>query len=1044
MPENPELAESLRTAEDAALMAQVGPATWARGLTLWRAGAVVETQWGTGGQVIGRVRDSGLAYKTWIAPGQGRFEMTCACPIGADCAHAVAAALTMRESLRDARPVAAWKASLSRLVGAGGTGSGEPLALLVDAHDPDQPTWLTPLRPGTRVAWTEKRAAWPDLTSAQWESVVDGLNATHLALIREGYRISRENRDWLSPGEVSLQSLGEQAIGWLTRLARSGVLLLAGTDPLTPLVLDHSTWDIDLDARAAGDGLVLAPIARNGEAIVARPRIDARARALILDGGTRLARINGLSLLDELPPGGIEIPAEDMAEFRTRWLPALRRRIGIVSLDSSADSLAEAPARLVATVRVDGVHSVTVRWWAEFDFSGTRSRLPLAEAAHDEDVAAIAARIDALGRERAPEGLWRPGPQTLRAPAWRAPEILSRLVPALDDPGLIWDVADEVGRIRVDDDALRVVARVDDSTTDWFDLRISISVDGRDVPLADVLAALARGDDHLLVDRTWVRLDGERIQRLRDLLDEAALLDDADDAPRINVLHLGLWEEFVENADIVEAAASWRSRLDALTGPSRPLPTGPCRAVLRPYQAEGREWLIRRASLGLGGILADDMGLGKTLQMLSAISALRADGADRSEEPPVLVVAPTSVVGTWKQEADRFFPGLRVRAVTETSKRRGEDLDSVCERADVVVTSYTVLRLDADDWTSRSFSGLVVDEAQNAKNPRTAIHRALTRIRAPWCFGVTGTPVENSLADLWAVLSFCSPGLLPRWKSFNDAIRRPIEQDGDADALARLHRLTAPFILRRSKEDVARDLPDKIETVLEIDLGEEHRRIYDQYLTRERVTILSLMEDFRRRRIDVLASITRLRQLALDPALVDESYAHVGAAKAEYLADQLDQIVPRGHQALVFSQFTSFLARIRAVLERRGLSVVQLDGSTRDRARVIDEFRSGRAQVFLISLKAGGTGLTLTEADYVYVMDPWWNPAAEEQAVDRAHRIGQTKKVNVYRLVAARTIEEKVLALQERKRRLVTSVVDGDGATGAPIDVDDLRALIEG
>ena len=227
---------------------------------------------------------------------------------------------------------------------------------------------------------------------------------------------------------------------------------------------------------------------------------------------------------------------------------------------------------------------------------------------------------------------------------------------------------------------------------------------------------------------------------------------------------------------------------------------------------------------------------------------------------------------------------------------------------------------------------------------------------------------------------------------------------------------------------------------MRVELGKEHRRIYDQYLARERARILDLLAEPDANRMSVLASITRLRQLALDPALVEDSYAHVGSAKVEYVADRLDEIVPLGHRALIFSQFTSFLARIRHVLERRGVSVVQLDGSTRNREEGVERFRSGVSQVFLISLKAGGSGLTLTEADYVYIMDPWWNPAAEEQAIDRAHRIGQTKKVNVYRLVAADTIEAKVVELQDRKRRLISSVMNGTGS--APLSVADVRGLL--
>ena len=312
---------------------------------------------------------------------------------------------------------------------------------------------------------------------------------------------------------------------------------------------------------------------------------------------------------------------------------------------------------------------------------------------------------------------------------------------------------------------------------------------------------------------------------------------------------------------------------------------------------------------------------------------------------------------------------------------------------------------------------------------------------APWRLAVSGTPIENSLGDLWSLLSLTCPGLLPGWDTFTQKVRRPIE-GGDVAMAARLTSYVAPFILRRTKEEVATDLPDKIVDVVRVDLGKEHRHIYNQYLARERARILDLLADPEANRMSVLASITRLRQLALDPALVDESYAHVGSAKVEYVADRLDEIVPGGHRALVFSQFTSFLARIRRVLERRGISVVQLDGSTRNREEVVERFRSGQASVFLISLKAGGSGLTLTEADYVYVMDPWWNPAAEEQAIDRAHRIGQTKKVNVYRLVATDTIEAKVVELQDRKRRLISSVMNGTGA-GASLSAADLRGLLE-
>ena len=1042
-------ARSIASLDDDDIIACTGAAVWARGLAAYRAGKVVETKWEDGDRLVGRVRDGALTYKTRIVPQPARPGISCACPIGVDCAHGVATVIACREDLRGRALAeeAPWKRALATMIGTAASG-GEPLGLLVDAHDPSAPIWLKPLRRGTRTAWTDKRAGWPDLTNTRWESVTEGINPTHLSLMREAYRRSREGGAWRSRGEVSLESLGDGAFDWLRRLQRAGVALWAGMDPLTPLELEHTTWDVDLDASLGPDALTLRAVARDGDRVERLPRIAVEPRLLVSKGGTALARVNGVSLLDALPEGGaVDVPVADLAEFRASWLPGLRRRAHVVSLDSTFADVEGARAAIVATVRLEGGDRVAVRWWAEYDFGAAPSRVPLAGAmASDPGLASRAERIDALGAPLSGDGLWRPVPSTARIPAWRAPAFLDAAVGALADAGVVWDIADEVRRIRVDDDGMRVTAVVDDSGTDWFGLRLEVTVAGAAIAMEDVLAALARGEDHVLVDGTWVALDGERVERLRALLAEAAVLTDSDaGSPRISAAQAGLWGALSESADHVRASERWRRAvgllLDGTDGPSGAgLAVSPAlTARLRPYQRAGHDWLTARAGAGLGGVLADDMGLGKTVQLLSAVHSLR--DAD-PEAPPVLVVAPTSVLGAWEEEARRFAPDLDARVVAGTARRRGTSVAEECAGAHLVITSYTIARLEAGQWAAQEFSGLVVDEAQTVKNPRTAVHAALAAVRAPWCFAVTGTPVENSVADLWSVLALACPGLLPRWEVFNERIRKPVESGRDPAALDRLRRLIAPFVLRRTKEEVAPDLPDKVETLARVELGEEHRHIYEQHLTRERARALSLMEDFPRNRMDVLASITRLRQLALDPALVDGAYAHVGSAKTEYLVGQLVQIVPRGHQALVFSQFTSFLARIRRALERRGITVAQLDGATRGRARVIERFRSGAASVFLISLKAGGTGLTLTEADYVYVMDPWWNPAAEAQAVDRAHRIGQSKKVNVYRLVADDTIEAKVVELQDRKRRLVSKVVDG-AAAGASLGAEDLRALLE-
>ncbi|MUN07785.1 hypothetical protein GLX25_11760 [Agromyces luteolus] len=428
-----------------------------------------------------------------------------------------------------------------------------------------------------------------------------------------------------------------------------------------------------------------------------------------------------------------------------------------------------------------------------------------------------------------------------------------------------------------------------------------------------------------------------------------------------------------------------------------------------------------------------------------------AGPATRPPGGPFLVVAPTSVASNWVREAARFTPGLRVASVTATTAKRRRSLADVAAEADLVVTTYAVLRLEAEEFGELEWAGLILDEAQFVKNAATRVHEAARGIRAPFRVAVTGTPLENHLGELWSILRIVAPGLFPSRRAFDERYRRPIEEDRNAERLDRLRRRIRPLVLRRTKEAVAPELPPKQEQVLEVDLAPEHRRLYDVVLQRERQKLLGLVDDLDRQRFIVYRSLTLLRLLALDASLVDaERHAGIPSAKLDALFEQLDDVLAEGHRALVFSQFTSFLDRVTARLDAAGVPYAHLDGSTpaRRRDEEVARFRAGEASVFCISLKAGGFGLNLTEADYVFLMDPWWNPASEDQAVDRAHRIGQDKQVMVYRLVAAGTIEQKVMELKERKGELAASVLDADAdadaSAGARLDVAELRALLDG
>lgn len=458
---------------------------------------------------------------------------------------------------------------------------------------------------------------------------------------------------------------------------------------------------------------------------------------------------------------------------------------------------------------------------------------------------------------------------------------------------------------------------------------------------------------------------------------------------------------------------------------------------LRPYQKTGFRWLKTLESCGFGGILADEMGLGKTIQVIAyMLTARRANVGS-----PNLVVCPASLILNWNEELRRFAPELGVSLVMGTASQRKERLtEAAREGADVVVTSYELLRQDVESYAELEFYCCVLDEGQHIKNQSTLASKAVKRVVCKQRFVLTGTPIENRLSELWNLFDFLMPGYLYSHSAFVERLEKPIIKSGNEEAVCQLRKLVSPFMLRRIKSSVLRDLPPKIEQVRRVQLSDEERKLYLACAAQVRKEL----ESSETGKLNILAALTRLRQVCCDPNLCFENYKGP-SSKIETCLELCSGMVSNGHQILLFSQFTSMLDRLRAGLDKLGISCFTLQGSTTKerRAKLVKEFNAGGASVFLISLKAGGTGLNLTAADVVIHYDPWWNQAAQEQGTGRAHRIGQSSTVQVYKLITRDTIEEKILALQERKAKLMDAVSSEMGEGIMSMTKEELMDLLD-
>ncbi len=462
--------------------------------------------------------------------------------------------------------------------------------------------------------------------------------------------------------------------------------------------------------------------------------------------------------------------------------------------------------------------------------------------------------------------------------------------------------------------------------------------------------------------------------------------------------------------------------------------------ILRDYQKIGFKWLKTLAVYGFGGILADDMGLGKTLQVITFVMSER-----EKKGKPSLVVAPTSLIYNWLDEIQKFAPSLNAVVISGMPKEREQQLKDF-DNVDFVITSYPLIRRDIKFYEKKKFAFCFLDEAQHIKNPNTINAKNVKQINADGYFALTGTPIENSLTELWSVFDYVMPGYLFGHNKFVKKFESPIVKSGDEAALKDLGRQIRPFVLRRMKRDVLKELPPKIETKMSAEMTSEQKKIYAAYLQQVKRDLASELKQngFEKSQIKILAMLTRLRQICCHPALFIDNYEGE-SGKFDLLKEILDDAFESGHRVLLFSQFTTMLGIIRLELESQGIEHFYLDGSTKvqDRGAMVREFNEGKAKIFLISLKAGGTGLNLTGADMVIHFDPWWNPAVEDQATDRAYRIGQMNTVQVFKLITKGTIEEKIFELQQKKKEMIDAVIKPGETMLSKMTESEIKALFE-
>jgi superfamily II DNA or RNA helicase len=937
-------------------------------------------------------------------------------------------ALSYVTDVLQARPESPWPAEreIVYVIDVAGTRDQKGLAVSVSWRQ------RTVKGPWTQIKPVRLKAAlvptMPDATDRSIFSVLLGARGEY-----DGFGYDPYSADafllWLRP------PLDRVAVPMMLGCGR-GLIRTEGRFEPTPLAWDGGApWALAIDITEDGSDYVVAgSLRREGQS---RPLAEAlllTASGLVFfpEAAAAFDHEGGFAWVLALRgEGGLRVPKTEGDALR-RALTRSKHPLRVESPAGLALSPLAIPPR--PRLQVSRQRSDRLRCDLSFDYGGqlvpagdpgwavVRAEEPLLIARDAAAESAAAGRLRTLGARSNPGTRDRPPQLEL------TPSHLARLSTALLAEG--WLLEMDGGLYRAPSGLrLRVSSGID-----WFDLEGAADFGDRSVPLPDLAAAIHRGEASVdLGDGTIGVIPADWKRRLALLSSGTSAGKDAVRFTRGQAVLLDALLEAQPQVDVDARFEDVRRRLRGFAGVHPEAAPAGFEGDLRAYQQEGLGWMRFLREFGFGGILADDMGLGKTVQLLALLESRRAEGVGR----PSLVVVPKSLVFNWMTEAARFAPALRL--LQHTGAARGRH-SAALSATDVVLTTYGTLRRDVLLLKDVAFDYVVLDEAQAVKNPKTAAAKAARLLSAAHRLALSGTPIENHVGELASILEFANPGLLGRTRAFE----RGSGELGD-EGCALLARTIRPFVLRRTKDQVAADLPPRTEQILHCALDPPQRAFYDALRDRYRQSLLRRVErdGMARSKIHVLEALLRLRQAACHPGLVDRAKAGDPSAKIDSLLLRLEELRTEGHKSLVFSQFTSLLDLVGPRLDAHGIRHTRLDGRTRDRAARVREFQEDTAcGVFLVSLKAGGQGLNLTAASYVFVLDPWWNPAVEVQAIDRTHRIGQTRPVFAYRLIAEDTVEEKVLELQARKRDLAKALITEDHGLIARLGREDLELLL--